>query len=214
MPFCLSFVRCPPGPCPPTNVHVSLQCAGNVGHVTWNAAAQADRYVATAVSSAVDRHNHTCTSNGTGCSFRDLHCGETTVVTVATVERGCMSGPSLPFTFQSGQRTFMQKLMYNFIDVQPFSLLSVICPPTNLTGATTCSNNDITVTWDQSPESGVSYIVRSHGDGGISVNYTTTQLSHMLTGLWCGETYTFTVAARDDECTSIFSQPIETETGL
>lgn len=101
-PFLL--LLCPPGPCPPTNVHVSLQCAGNVGHVTWNAAAQADQYVVTAVSSAADKHNYTCTSNGTGCSLTDLRCGETTVVTVATVARGCMSAPSLPFTFHSGQR--------------------------------------------------------------------------------------------------------------
>lgn len=92
-------------------------------------------------------------------------------------------------------------------------LLSVICPPTNLIGTTTCSNNDITVSWDQSPESAVSYTVRSHGDGGPIVNYTTTQPSHVLTGLQCGEMYTFTVAASDAECTSVFSQPIQAETG-
>lgn len=94
------------GPCPPTSVHVSLQCAGNVGHVTWTAAPQADLYVATAVPSAVDEHDHTCESNGTSCSLTDLHCGEAAVVTVATMERGCMSEPSQPFTFQSGQRHF------------------------------------------------------------------------------------------------------------
>lgn len=96
------FLLCLSGPCPPTNVHVSLQCVGNVGHVTWNAAPQADLYVATAIASAVDEHDHTCTSNGTSCSLTDLHCGETAVVTLVTIERGCMSEPSLPFTFQSG----------------------------------------------------------------------------------------------------------------
>lgn len=101
------------------------------------------------------------------------------------------------------------QFVYDFLS----ALRSVICPPTNLTGATTCSNNDITVSWDQSPESGVSYTVCSHGDGGTIINYTTTQPSHVLTGLQCGEMYTFTVAASDAECTSVFSQPIQAETG-
>lgn len=94
---------CLSGPCPPTNVHVSLQCVGNVGHVTWNAAQRADFYVARALPDAVDEHEHTCSSNGTSCSLTDLHCGETAVVTVVTMERGCTSEPSMPFTFQSGQ---------------------------------------------------------------------------------------------------------------
>lgn len=92
------------GPCPPTDVDVSLQCVGSVGHVTWTAALLADLYVATVLSSAADLHNHNCTSNGTGCSLTELRCGETAAVTVVTVQRGCTSEPSPPFTFQSGQR--------------------------------------------------------------------------------------------------------------
>nr|XP_046247875.1 uncharacterized protein LOC124060678 [Scatophagus argus] len=177
------------GPCPPTSVHVSLQCVGNVGHVTWSAALQAELYVATAVPSAVDKRDHTCTSNGTSCSLTDLHCGETSVVTVVTIERGCTSEPSLPFTFQS-----------------------VICPPTSVTGVTTCSNNDITVSWDPSPQSGANYIVQSQEDGGTSANFSTSLTSHVFTGLQCGELHTLAVAASDTECTSVFSEPIQTET--
>lgn len=90
------------GPCPPTDIQVSLQCLGNVGHVTWTAAPQADWYVATAKPSAQDGYEHDCSSNGTGCSLTDLHCGQTVVVTVVTMERGCTSEPSNPITFQSG----------------------------------------------------------------------------------------------------------------
>lgn len=92
-------------------------------------------------------------------------------------------------------------------------LSSVICPPTSVTGVTACSNNDITVTWDPSPQSGVNYFVQSREDGGISANYSTTQTSHQLTGLQCGELYTLTVAASDDECSSAFSEPIQANTG-
>lgn len=92
-------------------------------------------------------------------------------------------------------------------------LFSVICPPTSVTGATTCRNNDITVNWDPSPESGVSYSVHSQEDGGPSANYSTSQTSHVLTGLQCGELYTLTVTASDTECSSVLSEPIQTETG-
>ncbi|CAJ1061142.1 uncharacterized protein LOC117806306 [Xyrichtys novacula] len=177
------------GPCPPTNVHVSLQCEGNIGHVTWDPALQADLYVVTAVPSAPDDHNHTCSSGGKNCSLTDLHCGETAVVTVVTTERGCTSEPSLPFTFQS-----------------------VICPPTRVTGVTNCSNNDITVSWDPSPESGVEYFIRSQREGWTAANFSTSSTSHVVTGLQCGELYTLSVAVTDSECTSNFSVPIETET--
>ncbi|XP_034531079.1 uncharacterized protein LOC117806306 [Notolabrus celidotus] len=177
------------GPCPPTNVHVSLQCIGNIGLVTWDAALQADLYVATAVPFAADEHDHTCSSNGTSCSLTDLHCGETANVTVVTIERGCMSKPSLPFTFQS-----------------------VICPPSGVIGVPTCANNDITVSWDPSPETGVDYFVHSQKEGGSTENISTTQTSHVLTGLQCGELYTLSVAASDSECTSNLSVPIQTET--
>lgn len=98
--LCLISILLSTGPCPPTNVNVSLQCTGNVGHVTWTAALLADFYMAT----AVDDYEHSCTSDGTSCDLTDLICGETSVVTVVTIERGCRSKPSLPVTFQSGQR--------------------------------------------------------------------------------------------------------------
>ncbi|CAB1419900.1 unnamed protein product [Pleuronectes platessa] len=173
------------GSCPPTSVGVSLQCVGNVGHVSWSPALGADHYEAT----AVDDHVHTCTSAGTNCSLTDLLCGETSVVTVVTVERGCRSQPSLPVSLQS-----------------------VICPPTNVTGVTNCTNSDITVSWNPSPESGVSYILHSQEDGGVNASYTTTQTSHVISGLQCGESYNLTVAARDSDCTSDLSEPIQIDT--
>lgn len=69
------------------------------------------------------------------------------------------------------------------------------------------------VSWDPSPESGADYLVHSQGVGGASANSSTTQTSHVLTGLQCGRLYTLSVAASDTECTSDFSEPIQTETG-
>lgn len=90
---------------------------------------------------------------------------------------------------------------------------TAICPPTSVTGVTTCSNNDIIVSWDPSPESGANYLVRSQDVGGTSANASTTQTSHVLTGLQCGRLFTLSVAASDTECTSVFSEPIHAETG-
>ncbi|XP_008292889.1 uncharacterized protein fndc7b [Stegastes partitus] len=177
------------GPCPPTDVHATLQCVGNVGHVTWTAAPRADMYVATAMSSVMHGHAHNCSSNGTYCSLVDLDCGKTVSITVVTIERGCRSKPSMPYTFQS-----------------------VICPPTHVTGVTNCTSNDITVHWDPSPESGVDYFLYSEEDSGAVANFSTTQTSHVIKDLQCGELYSVKVAARDSECTSVFSQPIWTET--
>ena len=73
-----------------------------MGHVSWDAAPQADLYEVTASPSAADEHDHVCSSNGTGCSLTDLHCGETVAITVVTVERGCRSEPSDPLIFKTG----------------------------------------------------------------------------------------------------------------
>lgn len=91
-------------------------------------------------------------------------------------------------------------------------LCLVPCPPSGLTGVTTCANNDITVSWDQSPESHTTYLIHSYEDG-ASADYTTTQTSYLLTGLQCGELYMLAVAVNDSQCTSNFSEPIQTETG-
>ncbi|XP_006797927.2 uncharacterized protein LOC102776891 [Neolamprologus brichardi] len=177
------------GSCPPTNVHMSLQCDGNVSHVTWDPALRADLYLATTAPSLTDKHIHNCSSNGTSCSLTDLPCGETVVVTVVTIERGCTSQPSVPFTLET-----------------------VICPPTGVTGVTNCRNNDITVSWDPSPESGVTYFIYSQGNSGIAYNYSTTQTFYVMNGLQCGQTYMLSVAAQDPDCTSLLSKQIETET--
>ncbi|XP_029988577.1 fibronectin-like [Sphaeramia orbicularis] len=176
------------GPCPPTDVAVSLQCVGNVGHVTWTVAPQGDLYLATATHPH-DSHNHTCTSTGDGCSFTDLHCNEVAFVSVVTRDRGCWSEPSESVTFES-----------------------VVCPPSTVTGVTTCSNNDITVSWDPSPRSGVTYFIHSEEAGGATNTFTTTETSHVISGLQCGQLYTYQVSVEYNGCTSVLSNSTMTET--
>ncbi|RVE73628.1 hypothetical protein OJAV_G00033020 [Oryzias javanicus] len=177
------------GPCPPTNIQASLQCNGNVGHVTWDAALRAEQYIVKTLPSVMDKHTHICSSNGTSCSLTDLHCGETVAITVATKERGCWSNPSTPLF-----------------------LKTVICPPTGVTSVTRCSNNDITVSWDLSPESGVEYFIHSRNNNSTPANYTTFQTFYTVTGLHCGDLHTFAVAAKNSACSSVFSNMTQSVT--
>ncbi|KAL2090270.1 hypothetical protein ACEWY4_014958 [Coilia grayii] len=175
-----SFVS---GPCPPTDVSVSLKCNGNVGTVTWTAALAADLYVATATAN--DGHTHTCNSTGTSCAFTDLHCGERYAITVVTRERGCQSEPSQPVTLATG-----------------------LCPPTNLFGRTSCETNDLTLSWDPSPVSGAQYILEHFPN----VSMSTPNTSVVLRGLTCGSDFTFWGFARDSVCTSGRSVPLNIST--
>ncbi|KAF7202766.1 fibronectin type III domain-containing protein 7-like [Nothobranchius furzeri] len=98
------------------------------------------------------------------------------------------------------------------IDSRPYNYLAVICPPTGVTGVTTCSNSNITVSWNPSPDKAADYFISSQGSNGTSANYTTSAASRVLSGLQCGDLFTFKVAARNSDCASFFSQPIQTKT--
>ncbi|KAL1022755.1 hypothetical protein UPYG_G00031900 [Umbra pygmaea] len=176
------------GPCPPTDVQTSLQCNGNIGSVSWAAAHIAQMYIATATDQK--GHSHNCTTNKTtGCLFRDLQCGTTYAVSVVTIDRDCQSQPSTPVT-----------------------LKAAICPPTNLAGLTNCKTNDLNITWNPSPETGVTYFLYSQKTGGANSSYSTAGTSHVISKLQCGEHFSFQITAQDSVCTSTLSSAMEIDT--
>lgn len=91
--------------------------------------------------------------------------------------------------------------------------LSAICPPTSLAGVTACDTNDLTITWDQNPETGVTYFLYSQKEGGANTSYSTVDTSYVISGLQCGEHYSFRVTAKDSVCTSNLSSTMEMDTG-
>ncbi|KAJ8277963.1 hypothetical protein GJAV_G00082190 [Gymnothorax javanicus] len=175
------------GPCPPNNVGVALECAGNIGSVTWEAVIGAEMYVATA--RAEDEHEHTCNSSSTGCSFTDLHCGETYSITVVTFMRGCYSDPSAVKTLEAA-----------------------ICPPTNLEEDVSCSTNILMLRWDSSPVVGVKYFLVLEKEGGASTTHDTRDTSYFFPSMQCGEHYTLWVITQDSTCNSSLSLPFEHDT--
>lgn len=96
-----------------------------------------------------------------------------------------------------------------------FSVIPALCPSTNLTGQVSCDTNTLTLTWDQSLASGASYTLQTEMIGGSlppSV-ITTSNASHTLTNLLCGQRYAFSMASYDGNCRSSYSPPIEISTG-
>lgn len=80
---------------------MSLLCQNNAGSVSWTAALNAEKYIATATSS--DGLKHNCTTTGTSCVLLDLYCGKNYSITVVTVQRDCWSDPSTPALLRSGE---------------------------------------------------------------------------------------------------------------
>ncbi|MEQ2170475.1 hypothetical protein GOODEAATRI_000588, partial [Goodea atripinnis] len=174
-------------PCTPGNVEHQYYCGPGNALVSWDEALGRDSFYVRAQSG-----NHTvfCTaSQDTDCSLPPLQCSRTYDVEVIAVAANCNS--SVP----------------GITKIQ-----TVICPPTDMTAVTTCSNSDISVTWNLSPETGAQYFIHSLKEGGAAANYTTPQPYHLISGLHCAELYTFKVAAMNSQCSSIFSEQIQAET--
>lgn len=88
-----------------------------------------------------------------------------------------------------------------------------LCPPTNLTGHVSCDANALTLTWD--PVTGAIYVLQYEQIGSAlphSANVTSNS-SHTLANLLCGQRYAFRIAAQDGNCRSSYSPPIEISTG-
>lgn len=94
-------------------------------------------------------------------------------------------------------------------------LIPGLCPPTNLTGHVSCDTNTLTLTWDKNPVSGAAYTVQTERISGAlpPSMHDTSDTSHTLTDLECGQTYAFRIAAQDGNCHSSYSPPVKISTG-
>lgn len=93
--------------------------------------------------------------------------------------------------------------------------ISALCPASNLSGQVSCDTNTLSLSWDRTLEQGKTYILRTERIGSTSPPslYNTTNTSHVLSNLLCGERYAFSIAAQDSICLSSFSPAIEISTG-
>lgn len=87
-------------PCHPQGVHASLECSTNVASVSWENSGPDQIQVVTAVNSRGSVT--TCNSSSSNCTFRQLSCGESYVVSVVGHTDTCSSQPAVADMFYTG----------------------------------------------------------------------------------------------------------------
>ncbi|KAK7945711.1 hypothetical protein WMY93_001439 [Mugilogobius chulae] len=176
------------GLCAPTTASVLLGCQSST--VNWSNVPGAEKVIAKATNDI--EQTYTCESNSTNsCVLPDIPCGGNYSVSVVTVDRGCNSVPK-----SAGQ------------------LKTVQCPPTNLDGSIDCETNTVTLTWDQSSVPGTNYSIKREliGSGAGPNVFTSSVNTYTMNDLQCGESYNFSVAAKDGNCLTSYSPFIQLDT--
>ncbi|XP_075689530.1 uncharacterized protein LOC142657896 [Rhinoderma darwinii] len=165
-------------PCVPQNVRPTVMCESNTTKVSWDQTPGALNYSVTV--SGGDGEVHSCTTVDTNCDFGSLHCGQTYQVIVTSYGEQCKT-ESTAAEFHTGP-----------------------CIPQLLDTMPACAWDFITLLW--SATSGADYYTGTLIDlSGKTLTCNTTDTRCDISGIECGETYTVTTAAYNDQCRSVNS---------
>uniref|UniRef100_A0AAV2JWT6 Fibronectin type-III domain-containing protein n=1 Tax=Knipowitschia caucasica TaxID=637954 RepID=A0AAV2JWT6_KNICA len=173
-------------PCPPENVDAIIDCETNDLNVTWASSAQAQRYLVS-VTAQSGGSNETCNTTNTFCTFSNVTCGNTFVAQVISVRDSCQSQPSLTA-----------------------SVVSKPCRPKVPDIDKSC--RDAQVSWTLSPVADM-YCVVAIVDDGHTHTCNTTFDNCTLSPLHCGQHYSVTVTASNENCSSLPSPEATLYTG-
>lgn len=86
------------------------------------------------------------------------------------------------------------------------------CVPTNVTVHRTCGESPVAVTWDASRGAKI-YTAIAIGNSGHRTECTSNDTTCSLEDLLCGQTYSLSVLAVDDACSSTESSMVTLQTG-
>ncbi|KAJ8011603.1 hypothetical protein DPEC_G00059970 [Dallia pectoralis] len=171
-------------PCLPQNVHTSVGCENRTASISWSNSQGALSYTARLDGAGGEAY---CFSNTSSCDMPLLPCGEMYNVTVTANGHTCNSSQS------SGS-----------------PIKTAPCRPSPPVVALSCSSNIAAVSWISSPGA-ILYSVVANSSKGYSAFCQSAGLSCNLTSLQCGQTYTVSVTAEDDLC-STASQSAQVKT--
>ncbi|XP_075040276.1 fibronectin type III domain-containing protein 7-like [Mixophyes fleayi] len=161
-------------PCPPRILEAYASCENNSGFIQWDISHNARSYKA--VAEGVNRLS--CNTTDTSCEIPKLECGQNYTVTV-WAEDGICTGQSSPnVTFKT-----------------------VPCVVQNITSTVMCQDNALHVSWNVS-SGATAYSATAVGTQGDIVIADTPDPNCLLSPLQCGEVYSLTVLAMNDECKS------------
>ncbi|CAI5641408.1 unnamed protein product [Oreochromis niloticus] len=162
-------------PCPPTNVQASMSCRQLTSTVSWEQSDLALGYVAYLDNQ--NGHYTSCMSTNTSCVVSGLMCGTVYSVWVKAL----------------GQQ-------YNSSDSSVVSLTSAPCLPRDMTVEVNCtSDNAVLVSWNGTYGTTNISLMAVVG-GSLQTLCTTQQESCNMTSLSCGETYSLSINASNDQC--------------
>ncbi|XP_071342815.1 uncharacterized protein [Trachinotus anak] len=173
-------------PCKPLHVGVDLKCGTSTANLYWEEREGVELYLATATCSMGATLQ--CNSTNSTCQFSNLNCGETYEFSVTAYGNKCYSEASSTVEIQT----------------EP-------CQPTGLTVEGSCYNETVVLDWWVA-KGALMYMVTAAGDLGYVTSFQTNETT-IEAELPCGQLFTFTVKAQDDQCDSAVSLPGEFKTG-
>ncbi|XP_032883843.1 uncharacterized protein LOC116977489 isoform X5 [Amblyraja radiata] len=162
-------------PCAPEDISTSLNCDTRSTSVAWEESDGAMWYITTAEGQ--DGHISLCNTTGTSCDFMDLHCSQTYSLTVTAMDSYCQS-----------------------VNTSVFETETAPCPPQNVhadSAAVTAS-----VTWELSNLT-VWYTATAEGSDGHTATCTTSDTNCLIPDLHCSQTYSISVLAFGETCSSL-----------
>ncbi|XP_078263985.1 fibronectin type III domain-containing protein 7-like [Rhinoraja longicauda] len=171
-------------PCAPEDISTSLNCDTKSTSVVWEESDGAMWYITTAEGQ--DGHISLCNTTGTSCDFMDLHCSQTYSITVTAMDAYCQS-----------------------VNTSVFEAETAPCPPQNVQAD--CAALTAFVTWELSNLT-VWYTATAEGSDGHTAICTTSDTNCLIPDLHCSQTYSISVFAFGETCSSLQSLRYEIHT--
>ncbi|XP_078524471.1 uncharacterized protein LOC144797641 [Lissotriton helveticus] len=169
-------------PCVPASFEAHASHSASSIIVSWDQAANAEFYTATAVGVV----NATCTTPNTTCEILSLECGQTYTVTIQASDG-----------------------VHNGFESPGMEVTTAPCTPPAVESSVNCDTNALFVTWDSS-DGATSYNATAVGRDGQTLTSATNATSVEIPGLQCGAIYNVTVVAVREDYQSPASLPVET----
>ncbi|XP_055498364.1 fibronectin type III domain-containing protein 7-like [Leucoraja erinacea] len=170
-------------PCAPEGIYTSLNCDTKSTSVAWEESDGAMWYITTAEGQ--DGHISLCNTTGTSCEFMDLHCSQTYSLTVTAMDSYCQS-------------------ISVVIETDPAP-----CPPQNVHADSVALT--ASVTWEMSNLT-VWYAATAEGSDGHTATCTTSETNCVIPDLHCSQTYSISVLAIGETCSSLQGSSYEIHT--
>ncbi|XP_048832460.1 uncharacterized protein LOC125708743 isoform X2 [Brienomyrus brachyistius] len=168
-------------PCVPQNLRASLNCSTKVTLLTWDPSPAAKFYTVTADST--DGQRVQLSTGKMHAYISELTCSHVYSLTVTAMSTHCTSAASPPMHWQTEA-----------------------CPPTATTPELDCVSNIAAVTWE-AVEGAEFYITTAYSEDGQSDTCMSPTTRCSLAGLQCGQMYTVSVTAVNQQCGSDPSVP-------